>query len=137
MSAGECLIHIDFSENFTCRYGTEIQVVHFGSSHEQAVLHTGVLYIGQNLETTCFTTISASRHKGPPAIWAQLNPNITTLHFFSDGPCTQYRQKGNLFLFGTELVKRGFRAGSWNFFEAGHGKGAPDGVGATLKKTAG
>ena len=146
MSADECLIHIDFSENFTCRYGTEIQSVHFGSSHEQAVLHTGVLYVGQNQQPTCFTTISPSRNKAPPAIWAHLSPvlddlqhthpNISTVHFFSDGPCTQYRQKGNLFMFSTELAKRGLRAGFWNFFEAGHGKGAPDGVGATLKRTA-
>ena len=39
-------------------------------------------------------------------------------------------------MFSTELAKRGFRVGSWNFFEAGNGKGAPDGVGATLKRTA-
>ena len=54
---------------------------------------------------------------------------------FSDGPCTQYRQKGNVFLFSTELDKRGLR-GTWNFFESSHGKGAPDGVGAALKRSA-
>jgi len=58
------------------------------------------------------------------------------IHFFSDGPCTQYKQKGNFFLFSTELAKRGIKAGTWNFFEASHGKGAPDGVGAALKRTA-
>ncbi|KAA0706779.1 hypothetical protein E1301_Tti019735 [Triplophysa tibetana] len=30
----------------------------------------------------------------------------------------------------------GFTAGTWNFFEASHGKGAPDGVGGLLKRTA-
>ena len=33
MANDECLIHIDFSENFSCKYSTEIQSVHFGSSH--------------------------------------------------------------------------------------------------------
>ena len=146
MATDECLIHVDFSENFTCKYSSEIQAVHFGSSHQQATLHTGVLYVGGIQEPTCFTTISPSKHKSPAAIWEHLNPvldhvqatypDVSVVHFFSDGPCTQYKQKGNFFLFSTELRKRGLNAGTWNFFEASHGKGAPDGVGAALKRTA-
>ncbi|KAL2095619.1 hypothetical protein ACEWY4_007767 [Coilia grayii] len=64
MSVDECLIHIDFSENFTCRYGAEIQSVHFGSSHEQAVLHTGVLYVGQSDQPTCFTSVTSQVSSG-------------------------------------------------------------------------
>lgn len=64
------------------------------------------------------------------------HPSVSVVHFFSDGPCTQYRQKGNFFLFSTELSKRGFQSGTWNFFEASHGKGAPDGVGGVLKRLA-
>ncbi|KAI4798075.1 hypothetical protein KUCAC02_023592 [Chaenocephalus aceratus] len=63
-------------------------------------------------------------------------PDVSVVHFFSDGPRTQYKQKGNFSLFSTELMKRGLNAGTWNFFEASHGKGAPDGVGAALKRTA-
>lgn len=140
------LIHIDFSENYTCKYGSEIQSVHFGSSHKQATLHTGVMYIGGEKEPICFSTVSPSKHKSPPAIWEHRNPvldylqsthpQVSTLHFFSDGPCTQYKQKGNFYLFSTELARRGLNGGTWNFFEASHGKGAPDGVGGTLKRTA-
>ncbi|KAL7381234.1 hypothetical protein ABVT39_002539 [Epinephelus coioides] len=146
LGTDECLIHIDFSENFTCKYSSEIQSVHFGSSHQQVTLHTGVFYVGGSQEPTCFSTISPSKHKSPAAIWEHLNPvldyvqatypEISVIHFFSDGPCTQYKQKGNFFLFSTELEKRGIKAGTWNFFEASHGKGAPDGVGAALKRTA-
>ncbi|KAK2840949.1 hypothetical protein Q7C36_012528 [Tachysurus vachellii] len=146
MATDECLIHLDFSENFTCKYSSEIQAVHFGSSHQQATLHTGILCVGGSKESTCFSTISPSKHKSPAAIWEHLNhlldyvqathPEVSVIHFFSDGPCTQYKQKGNFFLFSTELVKRGIKAGTWNFFEASHGKGAPDGVGAALKRTA-
>jgi len=53
-----------------------------------------------------------------------------------DWPTTQYRQKGNLYLFGAKLKKRGFKLGTWSFHEAGHGKGVPDVVGAALKRTA-
>ena len=83
---------------------------------------------------------------GPPAIWEHMAPvldhvqtnypMVSVLHFLSDGPCTQYKQKRNLYPFSTELARRGLKGGTWNFFEASHGKGAPDGVGGALKRTA-
>ncbi|GAA6067166.1 NACHT, LRR and PYD domains-containing protein 14-like [Tachysurus ichikawai] len=145
MATDECIIHKDLYI-FICKYSSEIQAVHFGSSHQQATLHTGILCVGGSKESTCFSTISPSKHKSPAAIWEHLNPvldyvqatnpEVSVIHLFSDGPCTQYKQKGNFFLFSTELAKRGIKAGTWNFFEASHGKGAPGGVGAALKRTA-
>ena len=109
-------------------------------------MHTGVYYVGGASAPTSFCTASASRLKGPPAIWQHLEPilreiregfpDVTTIHFFSDGPCTQYKQRGNFYLFCTEIFKKGFTRGTWNYFEASHGKGAPDGVGGTLKRRA-
>jgi len=40
----ECIVHVDFLENFNCRFHAEIQAVHFGGSHQQASLHTVVLH---------------------------------------------------------------------------------------------
>ncbi|VDI50501.1 Hypothetical predicted protein [Mytilus galloprovincialis] len=92
-----------------------------------------------------FAAVSDCLDHNPSAIWAFLDPildriinenkNVDTLHFFSDGPCSQYRQKGNFFLLSKEMSKRGLQA-TWNFHESGHGKGVPDGVGGTLKRTA-
>ncbi len=86
----------------------------------------------------CFGTISPSKEKGPAAIWTHLSPvfdlvkssypNVTVVHFVSDGPSTQYRQKGNFYLFCTKLQQYRFQSGTWNFLQASHGKGAPDGV---------
>jgi hypothetical protein len=64
------------------------------------------------------------------------NSNLNTLHIFSDGPTTQYKQKTNFYLFSNELSKRGIKMATRNFHESGHGKGALDGVGDTLKRTA-
>lgn len=146
LSSCECVIHVDFSENYRCQYSSEVQAVHFGASHQQATLHTGVLYPGPTATPLCFCTVSSSRQKGPSAIWEHLKPvlnyirqqysDVKVLHFLSDGPCTQYRQRGNFYLFSTELYKTGFTQGTWNFFEANHGKGAPDGVGGALKRQA-
>ena len=80
----------------------------------------------------------------PVAIWCYLKPvleyitanypAVSDINFFSDGPTTQYRQKKNFYLFSSMLSC--FKSATWNFFEASHGKGAADGVGAVLKRTA-
>ena len=108
LSHNECLIHVDFSENYTCKYAKEIQSMHFGGSHDQATLHTGVYYLQSRPDATSFCSISESRRHDPAAIWAHLapvltsikssNPHVDTLHVFSDGPATQYRQKANFYM---------------------------------------
>ncbi|XP_017550488.1 uncharacterized protein LOC108425920 [Pygocentrus nattereri] len=124
----------------------EIQSVHFGGSHQQATLHTGVLYIKAEQPIIPFCSISPSHQHDPPAIWAHLSPilsqlrehcpGVTSLHFFSDGPGTQYKQKADFYMLSTEPFKMGFKETIWHFFEASHGKGAPDGIGGSLKRTA-
>ncbi len=59
--------------------------------------------------------------------WLSLPIQMLLWCFFSDGPSTQYRQKGNFYLFCTKLQQYEFQTGTWNFLEASHGKGAPDG----------
>ena len=71
----EAIIHIDFSENYSCKYRSEIQSVRFGASQNQATLHTGVLYLGGDKEVVPFCSVSPSKQKGPPAIWEHININ--------------------------------------------------------------
>lgn len=146
MTECDCLIHIDFSENYQGKISSEIQSFHFGGASEQVTLHTGVLYVGDVDQPISFCSISPSRQHDPPAIWAHMRPvfeyiksnfpNVTTLHFYSDGPATQYKQKGNFYLLSTKIFELGFEAATWNFWEASHGKGAPDGIGGAIKRTA-
>ncbi|XP_052085082.1 uncharacterized protein LOC127722225 [Mytilus californianus] len=100
LSQTECLIHVDFSENYSCKMSKEIQSMHFGASLPQISLHTEYL------------------------------------HFYSDGPTSQYRQKINLYLLSTMPFELGFTGACWKFQEAGHGKGIPDGIGETIKRSA-
>lgn len=135
--------HVDFAENYCCKYSDEVQGVHFGASREQITIHTGVLYSNC---VTSFATISKSLNHSPYAVMAHLLPilktfvtdEISELHFISDSPATQYRNKFLFQLFGTVITSTfpNIINLSWNYTEAGHGKGAPDGVGATLKRTA-
>ena len=123
----------------------EVLSAHFGASKKQISLHTGVYYVGHVGEANTFCTISESLYYGPAAIWAHLDtvlnlihnkqPEIDTIHYFSDGPCTQYKQKANVFLFTQSLSQRGMTFGTWNYFESGQRKEVPNGVGATIKRT--
>lgn len=139
----EAVLHIDFSENYLCKLNSEIQSMHFGSSHNQASLHTVVIYTeNENPKSVC--TISSSKRHDPSAIWAHLKPileglrskGVETVHFFSDGPVTQYRNKDNFYFLRTFFLEMGFANATWNFSEPSHGKGAPDGVGAAVKRVA-
>lgn len=149
MQPTEAVVVVDFSENYNCKLHEEIQAHHFGGSRQQVSLHTVVVYVltGENeRKVESFCTISSNTDHQPAAIWAHLDPvlknirscypQITTVHFFSDGPFSQYRQKKNFYLCSTVFFDHGFKAITWSFFEAGHGKGPADGVGGYLKRSA-
>ncbi|CAH0546986.1 unnamed protein product [Brassicogethes aeneus] len=145
----ETLLRIDFSENFVCKYHAEAQAMHFGASKVQLSLHTGVKYTKSfgNIKTTSFATSSDCLDHGAHAIWAHLNPillklnefpEIDTIHFVSDGPSAQYKNRYNFSILTQKLsqICPYIIKCSWSFTEAGHGKGPMDGVGGVLKRTA-
>ena len=121
MSTRECLIHIDFAENYVCKMASEVQSVHYGASKRQISLHTGVCYVGPDGIANTFCSLSENLQHSPPSIWAHMkpvldqlqknHPQVDTLHVFSDGPTTQYRQKTNFYLFTRNLKDRGFKFG--------------------------
>lgn len=149
LTKNEILLHVDFSQNYDCKYSREIQSVHFGGSHEQVTLHTGVVYYrdsSEDIRVLSFCSLSESLRHDPSAICAHLKKILThvqtvvteahTIHFLSDSPSTQYRNKTMFQFMLTYLRKFCTMALTWNYSESGHGKGAPDGIGGTLKRTA-
>lgn len=145
------ILHMDFSENYNCKYATEVQSAHFGGSKPQISLHTSVLYFvdetSNQLITKSFCTLSENLRHDPVFICAHLKPvfkqikllvpKLKTMHFFSDGPTTQYRNKSMFLLIAKNLsIELGVENILWHFSEAGHGKGAPDGVGGCVKRIA-
>ena len=101
LQSNELGLLIDFSENYSCKYETEVQSVHFGDSRVQCTLHTGMVYSSNFSQG--FATLSKSLRHDPSAIIVHIkkildvyliaNPKITKLHITSDGPTTQYRNK--------------------------------------------
>ena len=149
MACDECVLQVDFSENYSCKAATEIQAMHFGGSRKQISLHTCHATMKQKdgkLYTKCFCTLSEDPRHNPAAIWAHLDPvvhelksehGIKTIHFVSDGPTTQYRNKTNFLLMSTiPFDNWNLQSITWNLLEASHGKCPADGVGAAVKSAA-
>lgn len=62
---------------------------------------------------------------------------VDEVHFLSDSVTNQYRNKKMFFLVKSEIAKMfGGKKIQWHYSEAGHGKGAPDGIGGCLKQSA-
>lgn len=149
LKQNEVMIHMDFSENYALKYAEETQAFHFGGSRKQISLHTVIVYFKSEdkVMSKSFCTLSKSLRHDVSAIWAHLMPilsytsevhNADTLIFVSDSPATQYRNKTMFYFLGNKL--RHFypklKDCSWNYWESGHGKGAPDGIGGVTKRTA-
>ncbi|XP_043285777.1 uncharacterized protein [Venturia canescens] len=104
----EVMIHMDFSENYCTKYGEEIQSFHFGGSRTQLSLHTVVVYLKGSTKSYC--TVSSNLFHNVPAIWAHLKPvlqqlpaDIENIHFLSDGPVTQYRNKLMFYILASKI----------------------------------
>lgn len=54
----------------------------------------------------------------------------------SDGPVTQYRNKANCYLLSSVPYTWRLKQITWNYSERAYGKGAPDGVGGSVKHIA-
>ncbi|KAL4709566.1 hypothetical protein ACJJTC_007297 [Scirpophaga incertulas] len=150
LKTNEALVHVDFSENYKCGYSNEIQAAHFGGSKPQISIHTSVLYffdINKQERRQSFSTISSNLRHDAAAVWAHIEPileylhtnapQITNLHILSDSATSQYRNYKVFFIMSTlKWTFPQLKCVTWNYSESGHGKGAPDGVGAVLKRTA-
>lgn len=104
LAAHECVLQVDFSQNYACKASTEIQAMHFVASGPQ------------------ITLLRDLRKK-----------DITCIHFLSDGPATQYKNRRNFAILSSIPFELGFKKVFWNFLEASHGKGPANGVGAAIK----
>ena len=153
MSDDEVLLHLDFSKNYNCKYSQEVQSLHFGGSRNQITLHTVVMYYKSKTNDSTSTlnrslcTLSENPRHDPVAICTHLEPIITEIkkcipslskiHFLSDGPSMQYRNRKMFFLAGTFLSKvLQVKSLHWHFSERGHGKRAPNGIGGCIKRLA-
>ena len=133
-NSNTAMLQVDFAENFA-----EDEVQSALWKQNQITLFTSVMWFSENIK--CDVTISdhLKHDKTPIVFMGQLfylkNPDINTIKIWSDGPNSQFKNKyvmGSLDL----LSKKHDIDIIWNFSATSHGKGAVDGVGATVKREA-
>jgi len=78
LSQNEVVVHIDYCENYTCKYTREIKETHFGGGNQQVTPHTGVIYLsGEKVQS--FASLSACLQHNAIATWAHLDPALRSI----------------------------------------------------------
>jgi len=146
LPAGHVLLQMDFAENYLCQtvevqsaYWNQTMVtlhpaVSYCRSRDGTLLHMSYVCVSDELAHDSSTVITFV-HTLVPMIQDLLPVPLTYIHFWTDSPTSQYRNKTIFSFISSHEDEFGVRA-TWNFFEAGHGKGSCDGVGGTAKRLA-
>ena len=140
----ECVVQVDFAENYGCAYQDEIQTAHW--SQNQVTLFTVAVWTKEEeaSENVCESNVIISDDKDHDKksvaafMWRIMNecviqkhPNVNKVKVFSDGPSSQFK---NRFIvnFLHKIMK--IVHIEWNYFATSHGKGVVDGIGGTVKR---
>jgi len=143
---GHVLIQMDFSENYTCSTLEEIQSAYWNSS--MVTLHPEVIYYRDDNDELChksFVHVSEVLNHNDTMVLTiidrlvkivkEIGHEVQWIHFWTDSPSSQYRNKTIFDTVGRFPEIYGMFA-SWHYFESGHGKGPCDGIGGTAKRNA-
>jgi hypothetical protein len=143
----EITVQMDYAENFSCIFQDEPSQVFY--DRNQITIHPMVVHYmspSGNLQHQSFVGVSDEMsHTAPTAMGfiskliprvQMFLPNLKTIHYVTDSPSSQYRNKSIIKLLSIHAAEFGGIEATWEYLESGHGKGACDGVGGAIKKTA-
>ena len=146
LPANHVMVQMDFSENYTCSTLEEIQSAYWNSS--MVTLHPAVIYYrdsGNELKHSSYVYVSEVLNHNAAMVVSIIDklvktvktvvPGLEHIHFWTDSPSSQYRNKTIFDVINRFPELYGPQA-SWHYFESGHGKGPCDGVGGTTKRNA-
>ena len=137
---------MDFAENYTCQSLEEVHSAYWNAS--MVTLHPAVAYYHSEdgpLSHKSRVFVSDKLGHNSATVYAFLKelisnlktmlPNLKHIHYYTDSPISQYRNKTIFYLLSRHEELFDVTT-SWNYFEAGHGKGPCDGVGGSVKRMA-
>ena len=141
----EILVWMDFAENYTCSTVEEPQKAYWNK--DSVSLHTMVAYFPDgnaktiqscvaisNIQTHNATVVYSILRKVVPLLKEEC-PNLAKIHYLTDSPTSQYRNKTMFQVVCDHEEDFGILA-RWNYLEVWHGKGPCDGLGASVKRSA-
>ncbi|XP_066298277.1 uncharacterized protein [Branchiostoma lanceolatum] len=140
------VIQMDFAENYKVKSNDEIQSAYWNC--DMVTLHPTIIYYKSEngeLQHESICVVSDELGHNAATVFAilkrvvpevkQKHPAISYIHYWTDSPSSQYRNKTMFSILSDHESLFGVPA-CWNYFEAGHGKGPCDGVGGTAKRMA-
>ena len=135
MPLKEYSIQIDYAENYSCCYQDEFSAVHY--DRNQISIHPMVIYyqgeVTDEKQHTIPTTMAFTGALQPRLHQPMLNLQI--IHYVTDSPSSQYRNKTVTVLLTHHQELFNTSAG-WQWLVTGNGKGPYDGVGGVVKTMA-
>ena len=140
-------IHMDFAEDYRCRSQNEIQSAYW--SPTQVTIHPVVIYFkqpgAQKSSHRSFVFVSNESHHDATFVFTligrlilllkEIVPNLKMVHYWTDSPASQYRNKSIFKIISCHDEYFGCSA-SWNYIQSGHGKGPCDPIGGVAKRKA-
>lgn len=143
----ELVIQLDYAENWAMRYYEEISHSWY-NAQQITILPMVVHYKDEKdgeLKVVSFAGVTDFMSHAAPTTYGFIKPlcvrlklmfpEAELLHFISDSPYSQFRNRTIGHLVANAPRNLGFKA-TWTWLESGHGKGPCDGVGGALKKAA-
>ena len=139
------MAQLDYAENYPVRFQNEVGAIYY---NKQITVLPIVIYYKNAEGEVCHMTFGGiteeTSHQAPTtftfikALMSYLKlipPTLSHVHFVSDSPSSQFRNRTICAIIAKFHKFFGVNA-SWNWLESGHGKGPCDGVGGALKKLA-
>ena len=142
----DAIVQMDFAENYSCKGVDDIQSAYWNQT--AVTLHPVVIYYkddNESLKHDSLVLVSDEMGHNSSTVLTFVDaivpeikkrvPNLNKVHYYTDSPTSQYRNK---FIFHTVANHKEVYGcdATWNYFEAGHGKGPCDGLGGTVKRMA-
>ena len=140
------ICQMDFAENYSCSHADEVQsayfekvfvmlhpVVTYFKNHENELKHKSYVYVSDTPSHTAGTVYAFLKNINE--ILVKEHDYVECIHYITNSPTSQDRNKHMMDLVANHDKIFGTRA-SWQYFEAGHGKGACDGLGGTAERMA-
>jgi len=137
----EAIMQVDFAENYSLTAQDEIQSAHW--THSQVTLFTCCLWLHGGVIKS-YIVVSDDLSHSKAAAWLFIKAivshvkhelKIKNLYIFSDNCAGQFKSRYTAFNMLFLANDLGVKTVEWNFFAAGHGKGAIDAIGGQAKRT--
>ena len=139
-SSKRLVMQVDFAENYRCIEQREIQSAYWGQ--HQVTLFCSCIWNGSDGPINYVVLSDSNKHDKISALKyiclildrVDMNDDETELVIWSDGPCSQFKNRFVAKSLSLLAERYGLKKVEWAFFATAHGKGPVDGLGGSAKR---